>query len=393
MAFKDWSTTAANNDDADATINWLEGQAPSTVNDSARAMMAALAAWRDLTDYGTVSSGTVGGTANAITLTCSPTVSSHTAGARYLFKAASTNTGATTLTVDSITGAAIQYRGAALAGGEITSSDWVLVAFDGSVFQLLSPHPIRWAKGTLSGLTISRSDATTFGVAVGDCANEDSGARHNMSLTSAITKTLSAFSAGTGNGGLDTSSVGANTWYHVHLIRKDSDGTIDALYSTSVSSPTMPSGYTARRRIGSFKTNGSSQIIAFSQYKDEFLWNAAVIDVDDDNPTTSAVDRTLTVPTGLQVWAICSVGVWGGTTSALHAVVSAKDASDQASQTAATPLTGFPTSGATCNSSWMFATYNVRTDTSAVVRSRLDTSGANDRIAIITRGWIDPRGK
>lgn len=38
-----WSTTANNNDDADTNINWAEGQAPSTVNDSARAMMAAVA--------------------------------------------------------------------------------------------------------------------------------------------------------------------------------------------------------------------------------------------------------------------------------------------------------------------------------------------------------------
>jgi hypothetical protein len=38
-----WSTTASNNDDADTDINWAEGQAPSTVNDSARAMMAAVA--------------------------------------------------------------------------------------------------------------------------------------------------------------------------------------------------------------------------------------------------------------------------------------------------------------------------------------------------------------
>ncbi len=42
MSLIDWSETAANNDDADATINWLEGQAPSTVNGSARAMMAVL---------------------------------------------------------------------------------------------------------------------------------------------------------------------------------------------------------------------------------------------------------------------------------------------------------------------------------------------------------------
>lgn len=42
---KAWSTTAADNDDADSAINWLENQLPSTVNNSARAMMAVIRAW------------------------------------------------------------------------------------------------------------------------------------------------------------------------------------------------------------------------------------------------------------------------------------------------------------------------------------------------------------
>jgi len=45
MALWQWSTTAANNATADPNINWQEGQAPSTVNDSARAMMAAISVW------------------------------------------------------------------------------------------------------------------------------------------------------------------------------------------------------------------------------------------------------------------------------------------------------------------------------------------------------------
>lgn len=45
MSLGQWSTTAANNATADPSINWQEGQAPSTVNDSARAMMAAIATW------------------------------------------------------------------------------------------------------------------------------------------------------------------------------------------------------------------------------------------------------------------------------------------------------------------------------------------------------------
>jgi len=45
MTIDKWSTTAGDNDDADPAINWLENQAPSTVNNSARAMMAAIRTW------------------------------------------------------------------------------------------------------------------------------------------------------------------------------------------------------------------------------------------------------------------------------------------------------------------------------------------------------------
>ena len=47
MAFWKWSHTASSNAAADSTVNWAEGMAPSAVNNSARAMMARLAEWRD----------------------------------------------------------------------------------------------------------------------------------------------------------------------------------------------------------------------------------------------------------------------------------------------------------------------------------------------------------
>lgn len=162
MAFKDWSTTAADNDDADATINYLEGQSPASLNNSARAAMAALAAWRDLIDYGTVSGGTVGGSANAITLTNSPTVGAREAGRRYLFKYTSTGTtGGVTLVVDSLTSGAIQYLNAALVSGDIATNDVILVEDDGTNFQLLTPPRISTFK-LVSGLT---ADASPDGTA------------------------------------------------------------------------------------------------------------------------------------------------------------------------------------------------------------------------------------
>jgi len=64
MAFWKWSRTASSNATADNTVNWAEGMAPSAVNDSARAMMARLAEWRDDIS-GTI---TTAGTATAYTV-------------------------------------------------------------------------------------------------------------------------------------------------------------------------------------------------------------------------------------------------------------------------------------------------------------------------------------
>jgi microcystin-dependent protein len=58
MTLWSWSRTAATNASADTTINWAEGQAPSSVNDSARAMMAATSKYRDDISGAIVTGGT-----------------------------------------------------------------------------------------------------------------------------------------------------------------------------------------------------------------------------------------------------------------------------------------------------------------------------------------------
>lgn len=45
MALSEWSSTASNNATGVTGITWAEGQAPSTVNDSARELMAQIAVW------------------------------------------------------------------------------------------------------------------------------------------------------------------------------------------------------------------------------------------------------------------------------------------------------------------------------------------------------------
>ncbi len=83
--------------------------------------------------------GTVGGTANAITLTNDPVALSLT-NLRVLFKATADNSGATTVTVDSLTTKNI-YKASggsvvALSGGEIKNGLIYELIYDGTQFQL-----------------------------------------------------------------------------------------------------------------------------------------------------------------------------------------------------------------------------------------------------------------
>jgi microcystin-dependent protein len=100
MAFWKWSRTASSNATADNTINWAEGMAPSAVNDSARAMMARLAEWRDDVS-GTI---TTGGTSTAYTLASNQGFDNFADmnGAMMAFVPHTTNGATVTLNVDGL---------------------------------------------------------------------------------------------------------------------------------------------------------------------------------------------------------------------------------------------------------------------------------------------------
>lgn len=66
--------------------------------------------------------------------------------------------------------------------------------------------------------------------------------------------------AGTGANGLDAGSLANTTWYAVYVIYNPTTQTVAGLVSSSGSNPTMPSGYTAKARLGWFRTNGSAQL-------------------------------------------------------------------------------------------------------------------------------------
>jgi microcystin-dependent protein len=100
MTLYKWSQTASADATADSTINWAEGQAPSSVNDSARAMMAATAKYRDDIAGAIVTSGT--STAYAVSTFQVFDTLSHLSGQMIAFTPHVSNGATVTLNVDSL---------------------------------------------------------------------------------------------------------------------------------------------------------------------------------------------------------------------------------------------------------------------------------------------------
>jgi hypothetical protein len=113
-----WDTTAANNATADANINWAESQAPSTVNNSSRAEMAAVKKWAKDLGGGLLTAGT----STAYTLTTNEVFGSLVNGQKVVCRMSATNGTAPTLNVDSLGAVAIQsVQGTAILAGALLS--------------------------------------------------------------------------------------------------------------------------------------------------------------------------------------------------------------------------------------------------------------------------------
>jgi len=161
-------------------------------------------------------------------------------------------------------------------------------------------------RGMLAGLTMSTAgSSTTMTVAPGQCADANAG--DYMSLAASMSKTTATWAAGSGNGGLDTGSIAATTWYYWFVIKNPTTGAVDVLFSLSPSAPTLPSGYTLARRIGAMNTNASSQWASFIQRGDEFHISAPVINVNNVNPGTTPTLYAVGTPTGISVMAMMQV--------------------------------------------------------------------------------------
>jgi len=254
---------------------------------------------------------------------------------------------------------------------------WVPITLGGS----------QQSTNALTGLTLANNvgDPTNdIDIALGLADSDDAviGSRQQMSLTTALTKQLDvAWAVGT-NQGMRSGAALANGTWHIFLIKRTDTGVVDIFADTSLT-PTLPTNYTKKRRIGSI-VRVAGAIKAFHQHGDWFDWDTPVLDVDSVAPGTSAVTATLTVPIGFVVIA----RIAGGSTAGSNAVYwSALDTTDLAPSLTVAPLATMINFGAGTASG---GSGMVRTNTLGQVRFREIT---NNQVYGVTLGWIDHRGR
>lgn len=114
------------------------------------------------------------------------------------------------------------------------------------------------------GLVISRDSGDTdhdIKVTAGAVKADDYA--DDLILSSDIVKQLDvAFAEGTAAGGAASGfSLPASDVFAIWLIKDSSTGHVDVLADTSFSSPTMPTGYDVKRRIGAWVTDASNNLI------------------------------------------------------------------------------------------------------------------------------------
>ncbi len=160
----------------------------------------------------------------------------------------------------------------------------------------------------LAGLTLSNNvaDATNdIDIAEGLALSDDLSTI--ITLNSALTKRLDAtFTAGNGGGGLDTGTKAANTTYHVFLIYNPTTLAVDVIFSTSLSSPVMPSGFTKKRYLMSLITTAASAWRTFKQRGDEVRYQSQAVDINTSITNTPNLN-TLPVPVGKKIEAIFTI--------------------------------------------------------------------------------------
>lgn len=238
--------------------------------------------------------------------------------------------------------------------------------------------------GHLSGLMLEWYGSDEFRVYPGIAASSDNSAM--IKLPSVFYKEFDAsWSAGSTGGSLDTGSIAANTWYAVYVIRRSDTGAVDILTSTHPISPTLPANYTSSRRIGWIRSYLDSSLNSFIQNGDYFFWQNLPTDVSVSDLGTTRTNYTITAPAGT-IALIMGLVSHASTNRGIY--ISNPDMANLTPVGSGGAFNTVRTTGTGAIGSYQLEQL---VDNNRQISIR--ASGGSTEVILITRGWIDSRGK
>ena len=272
-----WSETDASNT-SPSPDGWPSGTYFNQVEPIGRSTMGAIKRFWDRIN----SQYTVGGTANAITLTPSNTSypTSYVTGEVYCFKATATNSGATTININGLGAKSIYKQStsgpAALTGNEIQNTQFVCIAYDGTEEQIISDTPVQSLAGLLTSAN-NLSDVANAATSRTNLSAAASGA--NTDITSLSAPALGAATATTAASNTRDTTVATTTFAN------------PAATLSSSGSVTLPSGVIIKWCSGTANANTTTTINYGSTFPNG-VYQASVTD------TSSAGGTQLVAPVG-----------------------------------------------------------------------------------------------
>lgn len=244
---------------------------------------------------------------------------------------------------------------------------------------------------SFKALVIKTASTTTFTIAADFVVVTDG--TNFQSLPISVTVNMGT----TGANALDTGTIAAATFYSIWVIAK-TDGTVAGLASTSATSPTMPSGYTYKARVGWTRTvTGTATLHGIYQFgrRTQFVLGVGSTTVLPAIVSQSGAIGSTTVPTYVSQSVtsfvpttaseiILAVGVISSTASATVLIAPNGNYGNSSSTTALAPITSV-TDSTSNQSIWHGFTASLILETTNIFVA----ATASTNLSINILGWID----
>jgi hypothetical protein len=284
-----------------------------------------------------------------------------------------------------------------------TSDNSLIVNFTiGPVVDILGPvtpdNPLSASnplQNYLTGLQFSTQaggGSQQFSVSAGQATDSTNMLLMNLPAMTKVTG-LAGFTLGSGGGALDTGNITPSTEYYGYVISSPNGNVVDFCISLSPTAPTLSGGnipvgfgFTLYRRVFAMRTDASSHWVDVRQVGDKFYYAQPIGDLTAFTGYAAVTPTltSLTVPSGIHVEAMLDIA-FSSATAGVTLLAQPGFTSFLGASVAGLLDIYAPNAGVLAA-----AALNVMTDTSA--RISIEVS-ATSTVYIVTRGWVDRRGR